>query len=218
MRVLIVDDHAVIRDGLQMLINAQPDMEVVGSVEDGSKAISITRRLQPDVVIMDISMPGLNGLEASARILEMMPSIGIIILSMHVNTDYIYRALEVGILGYLLKDSAGVEVIDAIRAASNGQRFLSSQITDLLADDYVATRRRAQSSSPLDILSPREISVLRRIAQGYANQAIALELGISIKTVETYRARLMQKLSLKDRTGLVNFALQNGLLNINETP
>jgi DNA-binding NarL/FixJ family response regulator len=209
---MIVDDHAIIRDGLQMMIDAQSDMVVVGSVADGTKAIGMARRLSPDVVIMDISMPGLNGLEASAHILEMTPETGIIILSMHINSDYIYRALEVGVLGYLLKDSAGAEVLDAIRTVSNGQRFLSPQITDMLADDYVATRRRAQTSNPLDLLSPREISVLRRIAEGHSNQETALELGISVKTVETYRSRLMSKLSLKDRTGLVNFALQHGLL------
>lgn len=207
-RILLADDHAVVRDGLRALLDAEPGLEVVGSVTDGREALLAAKRLQPDVVVMDINMPGLNGIEATRSIVELEPPPQVLILSMHGSSEHIYRALQAGARGYLLKESAGSEVVGAVRAVAAGRRFLSERIADTALDAYLAEGR---TSSPLDSLSARERQLLQLLAEGRSNAEAARLLSLSVKTVETYRSRLLQKLGLHDLPALVRFALEHGL-------
>jgi DNA-binding NarL/FixJ family response regulator len=210
-KIIIADDHAVVRDGLQILLEAQPDMEVVGVASNGNEAIDQTKRHLPDIVIMDIAMPGLNGIDATHRIAETCPETHVLILSMHSTAEHIYRALQAGAAGYLLKESAGAEVVAAVRAACSGKRYLSQKITETVVNDYITERVRA---SPLDSLSPRERQILQMTAEGRTTADIAKALSLSPKTVETYRSRSMQKLGLSDLSALVKFAIQHGLTTL----
>ncbi len=207
-RILLADDHAVVRDGLRALLDAEPGLEVVGSVTDGREALLAAKRLQPDVVVMDINMPGLNGIEATRSMVELEPPPQVLILSMHGSSEHIYRALQAGARGYLLKESAGSEVVGAVRAVAAGRRFLSERIADTALDAYLAEGR---TSSPLDSLSARERQLLQLLAEGRSNAEAARLLSLSVKTVETYRSRLLQKLGLHDLPALVRFALEHGL-------
>src|SRR5512132_3567559 len=162
-RVLLADDHAVVRDGLRALLEAQSGIEVVGDVANGREAVRQAQKLQPDVVIMDIAMPDLNGIEATLQIQDTCPSTQVLILSMHSTTEHIFRALQAGARGYLLKDSAGTEVVDAVRVVHAGRRYLSQKIASTVLDDYISERSRA---SPLDSLSPRERQILQLVAEG----------------------------------------------------
>jgi DNA-binding NarL/FixJ family response regulator len=208
-RILLADDHAVVRDGLSALLTAEPGLEVVGSVTDGNEAVSAVTRLKPDVVVMDINMPGLNGIEATLKIVQMASPPQVLILSMHGSTEHIFRALQAGARGYLLKESAGSEVVGAVRAVAAGRRYLSAQIADTAVDAYLAERR---TRSPLDSLSARERQLLQLLAEGRSNADAARQLSLSVKTVETYRSRLLQKLGLADVTALVRFAIEHGLI------
>lgn len=207
-RILLADDHAVVRDGLRALLDAEPGLEVVGSVADGREALLAAKRLQPDVVVMDINMPGLNGIEATRSMVELEPPPQVLILSMHGSSEHIYRALQAGARGYLLKESAGSEVVGAVRAVAAGRRFLSERIADTALDAYLAEGR---TRSPLDSLSARERQLLQLLAEGRSNAEAARLLSLSVKTVETYRSRLLQKLGLHDLPALVRFALEHGL-------
>lgn len=207
-RILLADDHAVVRDGLRALLDAEPGLEVVGSVTDGREALLAAKRLQPDVVVMDINMPGLNGIEATRSMVELEPPPQVLILSMHGSSEHIYRALQAGARGYLMKESAGSEVVGAVRAVAAGRRFLSERIADTALDAYLAEGR---TSSPLDSLSARERQLLQLLAEGRSNAEAARLLSLSVKTVETYRSRLLQKLGLHDLPALVRFALEHGL-------
>ena len=207
-RILLADDHAVVRDGLRALLDAEPGLEVVGSVTDGREALLAAKRLQPDVVVMDINMPGLNGIEATRSMVELEPPPQVLILSMHGSSEHIYRALQAGARGYLLKESAGSEVVGAVRAVAAGRRFLSERIADTALDAYLAEGR---TKSPLESLSPRERQLLQLLAEGRSNAEAARLLSLSVKTVETYRSRLLQKLGLNDLLALVRFALEHGL-------
>lgn len=208
-RILLADDHAVVRDGLRALLDAEPGLEVVGSVADGREALLAAKRLQPDVVVMDINMPGLNGIEATRGMLEIEPPPQVLILSMHGSSEHIYRALQAGARGYLLKESAGSEVVGAVRAVAAGRRFLSERTADTALDAYLAQGR---TKSPLESLSPRERQLLQLLAEGRSNSEAARLLSLSVKTVETYRSRLLQKLGLHDLPALVRFALEHGLI------
>jgi len=207
-RILLADDHAVVRDGLRALLDAEPGLEVVGSVADGREAVLAAKRLQPDVVVMDINMPGLNGIEATRSMVEIEPPPQVLILSMHGSSEHIYRALQAGARGYLLKESAGSEVVGAVRAVAAGRRFLSERIADTALDAYLAEGR---SKSPLESLSARERQLLQLLTEGRSNAEAARLLSLSVKTVETYRSRLLQKLGLNDLPALVRFALEHGL-------
>jgi len=209
--VFLADDHAVVRDGLRFLLEAQPDVSVIGDAANGCQAVRRVARLRPDVVVMDIAMPELNGIEAAREIRQVCPSTQVVILSMHSTTEHIFQALEAGARGYLLKESAGIEVVAAVRAVHAGQRYLSQQISDSLIDDYVRQRQAAEAKSPLALLSPREREVLQLVVEGKSNAEIADILSLSLKTVETYRSRLMRKLGISDLPGLVKFAIQHGL-------
>jgi DNA-binding NarL/FixJ family response regulator len=209
--VFLADDHAVVRDGLRALLEAQPDIRVIGDAANGRETVRRVARLCPDVVVLDIAMPELNGIEAAREIGDVCPASQVIILSMHSTTEHIFRALETGVLGYLLKESAGIEVVSAIRAVHSGQRYLSQKISDKLVDDYIRQRRAAHAEGPLARLSPREREVLQLVAEGKSSAEIADALSLSLKTVETYRSRMMQKLDIGDMPGLVRFAIQHGL-------
>ncbi len=209
--VFLADDHAVVRDGLRVLLEAQPDISVVGDAANGRETVRRVAQLRPDVAVVDIAMPELNGIEATQEIGKVSPSTEIIILSMHSTTEHIFRALQAGARGYLLKESAGIEVVNAVRAVHAGHRYLSQKTSDKLVNDYVRQRQAADAKSPLARLSPREREVLQLVVEGKSSAEIASTLSLSVKTVETYRTRLMHKLGISDLPGLVKFAIQHGL-------
>jgi len=209
--VFLADDHAVVRDGLRFLLEAQPDIRVIGDAANGREAVCRVTRLCPDVVVMDIAMPELNGIEAAQKIARDCPSTRVIMLSMHSTTEHVFQALQAGARGYLLKESAGIEVVNAVRAVHAGHRYLSEKISDRLIDDYVRQRQATEAKSPLARLSPREREVLQFVVEGKSSAEIAAILSLSLKTVETYRSRLMHKLGISDLPGLVKFAIQHGL-------
>ncbi|HEX6019232.1 MAG TPA: response regulator transcription factor [Burkholderiaceae bacterium] len=207
-KVVIADDHSVVRDGLRFLLEAEGDIEVVGGAANGNEAVRLARQLAPDVVIMDVAMPELNGVEATLSIHEACPSVQVLILSMHSTAEHIYRALQAGAAGYLLKESAGPEVVAAVRTVRVGRRYLSQKIAETVIDDYIRERR---ATSPLDSLSRRERQILQLIAEGRSTADAAKLLCLSPKTVETYRSRMMVKLGVPDFAALVRFAVQHGL-------
>ncbi len=212
--VFLADDHAVVRDGLRALLDAQPDIRVIGDAANGHETVHRVAQLCPDVVVLDIAMPELNGIESAWEIGRVCPATQVIILSMHSTTEHIVRALQAGARGYLLKESAGIEVVNAVRAVHAGQRYLSQKISDRIVDDYIRQRQAPQASSPLVRLSSREREVLQLVAEGKSSAEIADILSLSLKTVETYRSRLMRKLGIGDLPGLVKFAIQHGLTSL----
>ncbi len=207
--VMLADDHAVVRDGLRALLEGGHDLEVIGVAGNGREAVTEAQRLRPDIVIMDIAMPELDGVEATRRIVERCPETRVLILSMYLSAEHIHRALQAGAQGYVLKESAGEEVVEAIRALRAGKRYLSHRITDTVIDDYL---RDGSNLSPLDSLSLRERDVLQLVVEGRTNAAIAQALSLSPKTVETYRARIMKKLKVRYTVELVKFAMRHGLI------
>lgn len=212
--VFLVDDHAVLRDGLRLLLQMQPDIEVVGEAANGRDAVQGVARSRPDVVILDVIMPELNGIEAARQILSDNSAVKIIILSMNSNSEHIFRAFEAGARGYLLKASAGSEVVEAVRAVYAGRRYLSQDISDTVIDEYVRQRKSAETDHPLALLSPREMEVLQLIVEGHTYADIAERLALSPDTVKTYRSRIMQKLDINDLPGLVKFAIVHGLTSL----
>jgi DNA-binding NarL/FixJ family response regulator len=212
--VTLADDHAVVRDGLRFLLEAQPDIRVVSDAATGRDAVQQAVTLCPDVVVMDIAMPELNGIESTRRIVQNCRSTQVIILSMYSTSEHIFQALQAGARGYLLKESAGIEVADAVRVVHAGRRYLSSAISDRLIDDYVRQRQAAEAKGPLARLSPREWEILQLVVEGESNADIADTLCLSPKTVETYRSRLMHKLGIGDLPSLVKFAIQHGLTSL----
>ena len=214
-KVFIADDHAMVREGLRLILEAERDISVIGEAADGRQAVRLIQRLAPDVAIMDISMPKLNGIEATYQILNSKTFTRIIILSMHSSKEHIFRALEAGALGYLLKESAGKEMVKAIRAVYTGNRFLSDRISQTMIEDYIHQRRAdSAKESPIKRLSQREREVLQLVVEGKSSAEIASSLFLSPKTVETYRSRLMHKLGIKDLPGLVKFAIQHGMTSL----
>lgn len=208
--VFLADDHAIVRDGLRALLAAQADMTVVGDAANGRDAVRQVLQLRPAVAIVDIAMPEMNGLEAVRQIRQSCPATQAVILSMHATSEHIYEALQAGALGYVLKESAGSEVVAAVRAAHAGRRFLSPRI----ADSVVQTLLRdgpATGGGPLARLSPREREILQSVVEGKSSADIAEALLLSPKTVDTYRSRLMEKLGVSNVAGLVRFAVQHGL-------
>jgi DNA-binding NarL/FixJ family response regulator len=210
-RVFLADDHDVVRDGLRFILEAQGDINVIGDAADGRQAVCEVEQLHPDVVVMDIAMPELNGIEVTHQIQETCPSTQVVILSMYSTPEHIFRALQAGARGYLLKESAGQEVVNAVRAVHCGRRYLSQRIAETVIDDYVHQRQSAMDRSPLQRLSPREREILQLVVEGKSSAEIAEKLFLSPKTVETYRSRLMQKLGLENLPSLVKFAIQHGL-------
>ena len=206
-RVLLADDHAILRKGVSMLVNAQSDMEVAGEAASGEEALREAQRVQPDVVVMDVSMPGLNGIEATRRLLELVPRVRVIGLSMYRDAVYVRELLRAGASGYLVKDCDDAELLLAIRAAARGEAYLSPAVTAAVLTDY-----RKNVSNPIDLLTSREREVLVMIAEGRTNKEIAAALNLSVYTVESYRGSLMEKLNLHNTGDVVRFALRNGLI------
>ena len=212
-RILLVDDHTILREGLHARLELEPDMQVVGEAEDGRAAVEQARLLQPDVVVMDISMPLLNGIEATRQIKCLPYKIEVLMLSMHEDESYIRQALTAGALGYILKDAAAQELIEAIRAINQGDAVLSSAITRLVIEDYLRFGEIRPSDDD-DCLTPREREVLQLIAEGYTNKQIAEILNISIKTVQVHRTNMMKKLDLHNRGELIKYAIQKKIIEI----
>jgi DNA-binding NarL/FixJ family response regulator len=206
--VFLADDHRILRDGLRMLLEAQRDIRVAGEADDGRQAVSGILSTRPDIVLMDITMPELNGIEATRHIQEELPATKVVILSVHGDSEHVYRAFQAGARGYLLKESAGPEVVEAVRAVQSGRRYLSHKLIQAGLDEYIYER---QKRSPIDQLSGREREVCQLTVEGNTSAAIAEKLGLSPKTVETYRSRVMEKLGVEDITGLVRYAISNGL-------
>lgn len=212
--VFVVDDHAVVREGLISLLKIQNDIEIVGSATDGAQALKRVKAARPDIVLMDISMPRLNGIEAAARILGACKFTQVIMLSMHADPEHISRALRAGALGYLLKESAGQEIIQAVRQVYLGNRYLSEKVSGKIIDDYFDQRQDDYQQPSLELLSIRELETLQMVVEGKSSIEIAEFLGLSRKTVETYRSRIMDKLCIHDIPNLVKFAISNGLTTV----
>ncbi|MGD9017005.1 MAG: response regulator transcription factor [Desulfobacterales bacterium] len=208
-RVLLADDHSIVRDGLRRIIEDSGDMEVVGEAADGRDAIRQIASTQPEIAVIDISMPGLDGLEVVSRLRKEAPDIPVLILTMHEEAQYVVRAIEAGAMGYLTKQSAPEQLVAAIRKIYNGQRYITEDASEALA---LRVARGSAGQTPLDTLSMRELQVLRRLAMGHTSREIAEAYSISIKTVDTYRARLLKKLDLRNNAELIRFAIQNNLL------
>lgn len=213
-KVFLADDHTVVRDGLKFLLESEKDICVIGGAADGRETVRQVQKLRPDTVVMDIAMPELNGIEATRQILKTCPSTRVVILSMHSSKEHIFQALHAGAQGYLLKESAGQEVVNAIFTVQSGNRYLSPRITDTMIDDYMHQRQAAQPMSPFEQLSSRERETLQLVVEGKSSSEIAEILYISPKTVETYRSRIMQKLGVSDIPTLVKFAIKHGLTTL----
>jgi DNA-binding NarL/FixJ family response regulator len=212
--VFLADDHRMVREGFRLLLETQPDIKVVGEAGNGRDATRQVSRLAPQVVLMDIAMPELNGIDATRQILAESPSTKVIILSMYSTTQHIFRALKAGARGYILKESAGDDVITAVRAVHDGRIFLCKEISETVVKDYVRNHDIAEDHGPLASLNTREREILQLLVEGKTNARIAELLFLSPKTVETYRSHLTQKLGISDLPGLVKFAIQQGLTSL----
>jgi DNA-binding NarL/FixJ family response regulator len=211
-RVLLADDHNLIRAGLRMVVDAQPDLTVIGEAENGRDAVSLAQTLHPDVVVLDIGMPSLNGIEAARQIRAEVVDARIVMLSMHSDEGYVLRALKAGATAYLLKDSAEADLARAIRAAAEGKSFFSPAVGRVLLEDYVRKLERTGGEDSYDLLTPREREVLQLVAEGKSSKEIANLVNLSVNTVETHRARVMQKLSLKGVPELILYAVRKGII------
>ena len=209
-RVLLADDHTLVRAGIRSLLENMEGIEVIAEAGDGREALRLVRTHRPDVVLMDIAMPGLNGLEAAARIAKKFPNVRVIILSMHVNEEYVLQALRAGAAGYMVKGADAAELEIAIRAVARGETYLSPMVSKHVVTDYI--QRISGETSPLELLTPRQREVLQLIAEGYSTKKIARTLKISVKTVETHRMQLMERLDIHDIAGLVRYAIRIGLV------
>lgn len=218
-RLLLVDDHAVVRSGLRMLLEAQPDMEIVGEATSGSEAVHMVQRKKPDVVLMDVQMPGSNGIDATKQIKKVMPETAVLTLTMYENEQYFLEMLKAGASGYVPKRAAPDELVDAIRTVFGGNIFLHPSMANMLVQNYLDTEENKtapREEDELDKLTPREREVLIQIAEGLTNAEIAKILSISVKTVDRHRENMMQKLNLHSRIDLVKFAIIKGLISLDD--
>ena len=211
-RVLLADDHNLIRAGLRLVAEQQPDLTVAGEAADGRQAVAMAHSLKPDVVVMDIGMPVLNGIEAARQIRESLPDTQIVMLSMHSDEGYILRALKAGARAYLLKDSAEADLARAIRAAVEGKSFFSPAVGKVLLEDYMRKLQRTGAEDSYELLSPREREILQLVAEGKSSKEIAHALSLSVYTVETHRAKIMQKLNLRGIPELILYAVRKGII------
>lgn len=212
-RVLLADDHKLMRTGLRLVIEQHPDFTVVGEADDGRQAVALANSLKPDVIVMDIGMPNLNGIEAALQITSAHPEILIVMLSMHSDEGYVLRALKAGARAYLLKDSAEADLSLAIRAVTEGKSFFSPAVSKVLLEDYMRKLQRAGAEDSYDLLSPREREVLQLVAEGRSSKEIAALLNLSVYTVETHRSNTMQKLNLRGIPELILYAVRKGLIS-----
>jgi len=211
-RILLADDHTVVRDGLRALVEKQPDMTVVGEAADGHDVLRVAEEQSPDVIIMDIAMPNMNGIEATRRVLASNSHTAVVILSMHQDESYVLRSLKAGAKGYLLKDSVRGDVIDAIRAVAQGRSFLTRKVSRILQEDYVREMERRGLEDSYDLLTDREREILQLVAEGRTNKEVALMLNISLTTVETHRTHILQKLNLHSVPELILYAVRKGII------
>lgn len=211
-RILLADDHTILRAGLKMIVNKQPDMEVVGEAQDGRQAIHEAQRLQPDIILMDITMPDINGIEATKQIKRSLPDIRILILTMHEHDEYVFQALRAGASGYMLKEAADTELITALHVIQSGQFYLSPAAQSVMVGDYLQRVRTGEEKDSYSSLTEREREILKLVAEGHTNNQIAERLIISPKTVDTHRTHIMDKLNLHSRAELVKYAMRRGLL------
>lgn len=211
-RVLLADDHAIVREGVKMILAKEPDIEVAGEASDGQQALELVERLKPSVVVMDISMPGMGGIEATQQVKERYPGVNVLALTMHEDESYVFKLLRAGASGYVLKRAAAQDLVQAVRAAAKGEAFLYPSVARKVVEDYLKRVETGEERERYDGLTEREKEILTHIAQGLSNQAIAQKLYISIKTVQTHRAHILEKLGLHDRTELVRYAIRKGLI------
>lgn len=211
-KVLLADDHTVVRQGLKALLEAEPDIAVVGEASNGREAVQMTRKLLPDVVVMDIAMPSLNGLEATRQIAKEVPSAKLLVLSSYNDDEYVHQVTGAGATGYLLKQTAATDLIKAVRETRRGNAFFSPAISKRLVERYREAFQNGVSTKPQNPLTSREAEVLQLIAEGRANKQIAAELCISIKTVEKHRQQVMNKLNIHDIAGLTRYAISKGVI------
>ncbi|MGE0680167.1 MAG: response regulator [Candidatus Binatia bacterium] len=218
-RILLADDHTLVRAGIRALLQGMPDVEVVAESGDGQEALRLAHQHQPDVVLMDIAMTNLNGIEAAARVRKEIPDVHVIMLSMHANEEYVMRALQAGVAGYLLKDSAATELELAVKAVARGETYLSPAVSTHVISYMRRVKEREAAepqaaSYPADDLTPRQREILQLIAEGKTTKDIAALLHLSVKTVETHRAQLMDRLDIHDIAGLVRHAIRIGLVSV----
>jgi two-component system response regulator NreC len=211
-RVLLADDHTILRAGLRMMLDAQPDIEVVGEASDGRQALAEAQRLQPDVVLMDITMPEMNGIEATRQVKRALDSTRVLILTMHENEEYLFQVLRAGASGYILKEAASTELISAIRIVCAGRFYMSPSAQSMMVGDYLQRVRSGEERDSYSALTEREREILKLVAEGHTNNQIAERLFISPKTVDTHRTHIMDKLNLHSRAELVKYAMRRGLL------
>jgi two-component system, NarL family, response regulator NreC len=212
-RVLLADDHTLIRAGLRMVVSSQPDFIVVGEANHGREAVALAEQLRPDVVVMDVGMPSLNGIEACRQVHDSLPQTQVIMLSMHSDEGYVLRALKAGAKGYLLKDSAEADLASAIRAVTAGKSFFSPAVSKVLLEDYMRKLERAGAEDSFELLSPREREVLQLVAEGKSSKEVANLLELSVYTVETHRAKVMQKLKLHNIPELILYEVRKGIVS-----
>lgn len=211
-KVLVADDHAIVREGVRMILAKEKDIEVVGEAEHGQQALDLVETHAPDVVVMDISMPGMGGIEATQKVKERHPRVNVLALTMHEDESYVFQLLRAGASGYVLKRAAAQDLVQAVRAAARGEAFLYPSVARKVVEDYLRRVEVGEERERYDGLTGREKEILTLIAEGLANQEIAQKLYISIKTVQTHRAHILEKLGLHDRTELVRYAIRKGLI------
>ena len=214
-KVLVVDDHEIVREGIRMVLAADPELEVVGVASSGKEAIEKVRELEPNVVLMDIGMPGLSGFEATRRIRESHPETQVVALTVHDSEGYVFQMLQAGATGYVVKRAPSEDVIAAVKRANQGEAVLHPSVAKLLIKDYLSRVAKGEETS-FDTLSDREREILKLIAEGQTNREIADTLFLSIKTVQAHRANLMRKLGMHDRTELVKYAIRKGIIGLDE--
>ena len=212
-RILLADDHTVVREGMRALLERQPDMVVVAEAADGRESVRLAAEQCPDVVVMDVAMPNMNGMEATRRILASSPRTGVLILSMHQDESYVLGSLKAGAKGYLLKDSPQVDVVAAIRAVSQGRSYVSSKISRMLEEDYIQELNSLGLEDSYDLLTDREREILQLLAEGLANKEVASMLNIGLTTVETHRGHILQKLGLHSIPDLILYAVRKRLIS-----
>ena len=212
-RILLADDHNILRDGMRLLLERQSGFVVVGEAADGREVLQLAQEQQPDVVVMDIAMPNMNGIEATRRIVERKPGIGVVILSMHYDESYVIRSLKAGARAYLLKDAVKTELIAAIQAVSQGRSFFSPKISRILQEDFVQLLGRRGVDDSYDLLTDREREVLQLVAEGKTNKEIASHLNLSLYTVDTHRTHILQKLNLHSVPELILYAVRKGIIS-----